>query len=76
MITHQVDIPEECTPQQFISILDTIGLIHSEPNWIENDLTKLRGKTVKINAANDRIVVSYVVTMPDRIEKEDEEDDE
>lgn len=65
MISHTVDIPGDCTEAQFQVIIGNLGLTHSEPDWIENDLSKLRGKTVKINADKNKIIISYMVSMPD-----------
>jgi len=65
--THTVSIPSDCNEAQFLIILDDLGLTHSEPDYIEKDLTTIRGKTVKINAGNDKVVMSYSVPMPDPI---------
>ena len=65
MITHTVSIPEECTEAQFQDIIGDLGLTHSEPDLIEKDLSKLRGKTVKINADKNKIIISYIVPIPD-----------
>ena len=65
MITHTVSIPEECTEAQFQVIIGNLGLTHSEPDWIEKDLSKLRGKTVKINADKNKIITTYMVPIPD-----------
>ena len=65
MITHSVSIPEECTEAQFNIIIGNLGLIHSEPEWVENDLSKLRGKTVKINADRNKVIISYSVPTAD-----------
>ena len=61
------DIPVDCTKEQFISILDTVGFTHSDHALIEKDLTTIRGKLVRINAGNDKVVMSYAVPMPDPV---------
>jgi len=66
MHTQTVSIPSDCTEAQFLIILDSVGFTHSEKDYIEKDLSTIRGKTVKINAGNDKVVMSYSVPMPDR----------
>ena len=66
MNPHEVNIKENCTKEEFIEIINSIGLTHSEPDYIESDLSKLRGKTVKINADKNKIIISYVVPIPDK----------
>tara|TARA_R110002020_G_scaffold209937_1_gene415924 strand:+ start:692 stop:895 length:204 start_codon:yes stop_codon:yes gene_type:complete len=65
MISHTVDIPGDCTEAQFQVIIGNLGLTHSEPDYIENDLSKLRGKQVKIKADKNKIIIGYTVPMPD-----------
>lgn len=65
MSGHTVSIPVDCTSEQFIVILDSIGFTHSQKDYIESDLTTIRGKTVKIYADKKNIVTSYKVPMPD-----------
>lgn len=63
----EITLDENCTVEQFLKILEDEGFIHNEPDYIESDLQKLRGKTVKINAGNDNVVISYSVPTPDLI---------
>lgn len=60
------NIPPDCTKEQFIVILDSVGFTHSDHALIEKDLTTIRGKEVRINAGIDKVVMSYSVPMPDR----------
>lgn len=66
MFTYTKDIPLDCTEAQFLVILSSIGLTHSEKDYIEKDLSTIRGKTVKIHADKNKVVISYTVPMPDR----------
>ena len=65
MNTHTVSIPSDCTEAQFLVILDSVGFTHSEKDYIEKDLSTIRGKTIKINADRNKVVMSYSVPMPD-----------
>ena len=66
MHTESVSIPADCTKEQYLTILDEIEFTHSEHDVIESiDLPLIRGKTVRINADRNHVVVSYVVNTPD-----------
>ena len=63
----ETTIDEDCTPGEFIKILDDAGYTHREPDYIESDLKKLRGNKIKINVNKKNEVISYSVPTPDLI---------
>ena len=66
MFSESVSIPEDCTKDQYLTILGEIDFKHSEPDVIESmDLPLIRGKTVRINADKNHIVQSYMLSTPD-----------
>ena len=66
MFSESVSIPQECTKDQYLTILKEIGFTNSEPDVIESmDLPMIRGKTVRINADRNHIVNSYMINTPD-----------
>jgi hypothetical protein len=66
MFSESVSIPEDCTKEQYLTILEGLGFTHSEHDVIESmDLPMIRGKTVRINADRNHIVNSYMINTPD-----------
>jgi len=66
MFSESVSIPQDCTKDQYLTILEELEFTHSEPEIIESiDLPMIRGKTIRINADKKHIVISYSVPTPD-----------
>jgi len=65
-----VNIPLDCTVTQYNDLLEANGLKFHDTQWkeerMEKDLTRIRGKTVKIQTDNYHYVESYHCNMPDR----------
>ena len=66
MFSESVSIPIDCTKEQYLTILEGLGVTHSELDVIESmDLPLIRGKSVRINADKNHIVQSYMFSTPD-----------
>ena len=66
MFSKSVSIPEDCTKDQYLTILEELEFTHSEPGIIESiDLPIIRGKTIRINTDRSKVVQSYVINTPD-----------
>ena len=59
-------IKETCSVEEFQNILKEAGFTHAEPELIESDLVKLRGKSIKINTDKHGVVKSYAISNPDQ----------
>ena len=58
-------IKETCSVEEFQNILKEAGFTHAEPDMIESDLVKLRGKSIMINTDRYGVVKSYAISNPD-----------
>ena len=66
MFSKSVSIPEDCTKDQYLTILEELEFTHSEPGIIESiDLPIIWGKTIRINTDRSKVVQSYVINTPD-----------
>jgi|TARA_Y100001963_G_scaffold97575_1_gene134276 hypothetical protein len=69
----KVDIPINCTVEQFETILEENHLTFENTIWknerIEKDLVKIRGKSVTIASDNNHVVCAYHYNIPDAVKK-------
>ncbi len=67
--TTTLSIPNDCTVEQFETILEENHLTFENTIWknerMEKDLVTIRGKTVTIVSDNNHVVCAYQHNIPD-----------